>query len=347
MAYHARMVVDERLHLPDLLIEGFRGIESLTLPRLGRVTLLTGKNGVGKSTVLEAVRAYTTQERLQPFLDEMLIKRREFSVATAPDGRKVVIHDYHALFHGRSASEEEHFTIGSTNSDDRIIVEPVQPDEVPDYKSIKGFLNLENDPFLTLKCEFGKDFPRVKSILLGSGILDDDEIAILRDKVALSDAEKKAVGYLEGIFTIKIDGIATTGGDQRDRRVLIKLHSDDEPIPLRSLGDGAVRLFGLALALANSRDGFLLIDEAENGIHHSIQRDYWWMVLQAAHDNNVQVIATTHSWDCVRGFAQDAVANEDVEGLLVRLEKDDDGIYPVEYSEDDLKVCAEQGIEVR
>ena len=57
------------------------------------------------------------------------------------------------------------------------------------------------------------------------------------------------------------------------------------------------RLFTVALALANSRDGFLLIDEAENGIHHSVQADYWRLVLQTAQDNNVQVLATTHSWD--------------------------------------------------
>ena len=64
---------------------------------------------------------------------------------------------------------------------------------------------------------------------------------------------------------------------------------------LRSLGDGAVRLFGVALALANSQGGFLLIDEAENGIHHTIQRDFWRMVLLTAQENNVQVFATTHS----------------------------------------------------
>lgn len=341
------MVIDERLHLPDLLIENFRGIESLTLPKLGRVTLLTGKNGVGKSTVLEAVRAYTTQDRQKLFLDQLLIKRREFSVTTDSDGDMVFVHDYHALFYGRSAPEGTHFTIGPTNIDDRITVEPVQPTEMPDYKNIKGFLNLATDPILKLKVESRKDLPRVKSMLLGPSILDDDEIATLRENVVLSDAEKKAVGYLEGIFMIKIDGIATTGGHRGDRRFLIKLHDDDQPIPLQSLGDGAVRLFGLALALANSRDSFLLIDEAENGLHYSVQRDYWRMVLQAAHDNNVQVLATTHSWDCVRAFAQAAVDNDSVDGLLIRLEKDDDGIYPIEYSEADLKVCAEQGIEVR
>ena len=128
---------------------------------------------------------------------------------------------------------------------------------------------------------------------------------------------------------------------------MVRTEGEDRPVPLRSLGDGALRLFSVALALANSRDGFLLIDEAENGIHHSVQRDFWWMVLQTAQANNVQVVATTHSWDCVRGFAEAAIENETAEGVLYRLDRLPAGLQAVEYTEDDLRVATEQSIEVR
>ena len=106
-------------------------------------------------------------------------------------------------------------------------------------------------------------------------------------------------------------------------------------------------MLGVALALANSRDGFLLIDEAENGIHHAVQRDFWRMVLQTARDNNVQVLATTHGWDCVRGFAQAATELAAVEGVLVRLERRANRVRAIEYTEDELAVAARDGIEVR
>ena len=131
------------------------------------------------------------------------------------------------------------------------------------------------------------------------------------------------------------------------RRSVVKLRDEIRPVPLNSLGDGAVRLFGVALAMANSKDGFLLIDEAENGIHHSIQRDFWTMILKGAHQNNVQVLATTHSWDCVVGYAKAAREVEEVDGALVRIERRGDRIRTVEYTEEDLEVVAEQGIEVR
>ena len=61
----------------------------------------------------------------------------------------------------------------------------------------------------------------------------------------------------------------------------------------------------------------------------------------------MQVLATTHSWDCVRGFAQAAAENEDAEGLLYRIERLPAGLRAVKYSKDGLRVAAEQGIEVR
>lgn len=118
-------------------------------------------------------------------------------------------------------------------------------------------------------------------------------------------------------------------------------------MPLKSLGKGALRLFDMALALAASRNGLLLIDEAENGLHYSLQPKFWSMMLETAHKNNVQVLATTHSWDCLRGFAQAALANPCIEGLLLRLDKAEQGLRALEYEEEDLEAAVEQGIEVR
>ena len=54
---------DRSYHLQSLSIEGFRGIKELSIPRLGRATLLAGRNGVGKTTVLAAVRGYASRAR--------------------------------------------------------------------------------------------------------------------------------------------------------------------------------------------------------------------------------------------------------------------------------------------
>ena len=198
--------------------------------------------------------------------------------------------------------------------------------------------------------------PPIGCQLLGPSVLNNEEIARFWKAIALTDDEDRAMQALKLIFGRDLERVATIRDDlshKSDRehveRVVAKLQGQARPVPLQSLGDGALHLAGVALALANSRDSFLLIDEAENGIHHSVQPDFWRMVFKTAHANNVQVIATTHSFDCVRGFAQAAVECEEVEGALVRLERENGSLRAVEYSERNLKAAAKQsiGIEVR
>ena len=108
-------------------------------------------------------------------------------------------------------------------------------------------------------------------------------------------------------------------------------------------------MFAAGAAVANAANGFLLINEAENGIHHTLQQDYWRLMFRAAREHNVQIFATTHSWDCVAGFARAACNDKESEGVALRLEPDDDdgGVRAIEYTERMLKVAADQGIEVR
>ena len=69
--------------------------------------------------------------------------------------------------------------------------------------------------------------------------------------------------------------------------------------------------------------------------------------MLTAHENDVQVIAATHSHDCVKGFAHAASELDNVVGLLHRIENVCGKARAVSYSQEGLKVAADQGIEVR
>ena len=130
---------------------------------------------------------------------------------------------------------------------------------------------------------------------------------------------------------------------------MAKVKGRDYPVPLRTLGDGAMRTYATALALAKSSGGFLLIDEVENGIHHSIQPKFWKMVLQTAQRNNVQVLATTHSWDAVEGFSRALTELElaDTDGILYRIQRNLHNFRAVEYDKQQLEIITTSGIEAR
>ena len=375
---------ENRLHLPDLSVTGFRGIASLTIGKLGRVTLLTGKNSVGKTSVLDAVRVFTARGHYT-VLTELLERRDEFVTANDEEGERTSVADPITLFHGRDLALRRCISIGSKTGKNQLIIEEASlTDEqatilerrLPSYllgeggqvlkvifqnntQVIPRFLDTQRSIHPKRPYRYGRQtrllgdddvLPRIQCESLGPGLLSEREFAMFWDVVALTDEEERAVQALRMILGSDVDRVAMIGDDRRHgRRVAVKLRSQVLPVPLKSLGDGALRLLGVALAMANSRDGFLLIDEAENGIHHSIQRDFWRMVLETADENNVQVLATTHSYDCVRGFAQAVDDCDGIEGALVRLEREDGGLRAVEYSERNIRELAKQpvGVEVR
>lgn len=70
-------------------------------------------------------------------------------------------------------------------------------------------------------------------------------------------------------------------------------------VDLASFGDGMRRSTVLALALARSAGGVLLIDEIEAGIHHELQPAVFATLFKAAKASSVQLLATTHSLEAV------------------------------------------------
>ena len=107
------------------------------------------------------------------------------------------------------------------------------------------------------------------------------------------------------------------------------------------------RMLGIALALVNAKDGMLLIDEVDTGLHYSVLPDLWKLIFEVAHRLNVQVFATSHSWDCIQAFQQAADANKDEEGVLVRLETQEGEVAAVTFDERMLNIATREHIEVR
>ena len=128
---------------------------------------------------------------------------------------------------------------------------------------------------------------------------------------------------------------------------IVRIKDIDEPLPLRSLGDGVQRILGIALALVNATDGILLIDEIENGIHYSVQPELWQLIFQLARRLNVQVFATTHSWDCIEGFQKAAQEDKQEDGMLIRLSLKKDEVVATLFDERKLGIATREQIEVR
>ncbi|MEG3893215.1 AAA family ATPase [Microcoleus sp. AT8-B1] len=176
------------------------------------------------------------------------------------------------------------------------------------------------------------------------------KLAALWDLTSLTDLESEVISALR-LIDERVTGVAFVEdfsiGTASDNRVpLVKIKGIDEPLPLKSMGDGMTRLFHIIVALVNARNGLLLIDEFENGLHWSVQPKVWDIVFQISERLNVQIFATTHSRDCIKGFYQ-AWNNYPTLGAFFRLDAKNESIKATEYTSETLSDSIDMDVEVR
>ncbi len=117
-----------------------------------------------------------------------------------------------------------------------------------------------------------------------------------------------------------------------------------ELVPLPVMGGGIVRIASLALAMATVAGGVLLVDEIENGVHHSVLSNVWRVIDDTSRKLGIQVFATTHSYECLQAAAS---AIEDDDLSIHRLEVNEDESRCVTLDRSQIDGIIEYGMEVR
>lgn len=373
------------INLNSVRIENFRAFRCLTIEKLGRVNLITGKNNVGKTSLLEALHLYSTGASYN-LVRGLLRSRDEFNEPTSATSSSQPSREFWinavnitSLFHGRNLSiySLPGIVIGETGSPDRlsIRVEWYHVTEVfdetgDDYThselltSEEAQQDEEAIPYLVF--EFGEERRRFSlngpitgtgrglqdrgssSRLIRTSGMNSAEVARCWDRIALQDEEHDVLTALR-IIAPEVQRISLIGESETysGRFPVVKLQDVNERVPLKRLGDGMNRLFGIALALVNAKNGLLLLDEIENGLHYTVQPDVWKMIFDVARRLNVQVFATTHSADCVRAFEKAASVDKNDEAALIRLVRQKEGIVAAEFNEEELEIAADNWVEVR
>lgn len=175
--------------------------------------------------------------------------------------------------------------------------------------------------------------------------LSTASLVAMVDDLTLTDEEGFALQAMQTLDD-RIERFAPKGRD-RQPRIMVRLKGANKPLPIGSLGDGVNRLLTIAVALAKSANGVLLIDEIDTGLHFTTMDRMWQFVRDAAAKLNVQVFATTHSRDCTESLA--VICHETSETpsqvSIQRIEKDRRSA--VSFSEAEIIAAARRGLEIR
>lgn len=374
-----------KVTIPALTIERFRSLRLLKLESLGRVNLITGRNNTGKSSILEALRILASEaspsvlSSILRFREEDLAEPEELPRAVEQEG----FAQFAALFTGfPPLSEMREPIVLSANGGERPLRLSISIGLFSEERDQEGgrklslqqaqlFGNEDMTPALVIESPAGRrvmtpdyfrrygirgrlvrsdwtEEPRIPCVFVSAyGGERTATLGTLWDKIALTDSEKDVVEALR-IIVGDVEAVSMVGGEgpRQMRTAIVRSGGFKRPIPLRSFGDGLNRLFGIVLSLVNAKDGLLLIDEFENGMHHSVQLDVWRAIFRLARQLRIQVFATSHSWDAVEAF-QKAAAEDPAEGLLIRLSRKEEAVIPTLFREDELAVATREHIEVR
>lgn len=397
--------------LTNFVISGFKLFSELQIERLGRVNLIVGKNNAGKTALLEALRVYASGFRFRDFR-EILMGREELMAGPLKTRSHAV--DLAALFHrDLHDPDEQTFRLGpaehtltcqlrtvkpfESGQRYRLLGEPKDTRADTPWEAVQALTVLahpearqEGYGYIDWNLELLEDLhsDKLDPMVLWPIFLpalrrwSNREIATLWDSIALTDAEEDIKTALQLVIREPVRGITLVEDPiaEGQRVVKLRLNGQPQPISLRSLGDGAVNLFQLALAMACANHQVLrerraldthawsvqasnrgsmnlvLIDEIENGLHYSALPAVWSFLFEAARRNHAQVFATTHSWDCLHGFREalrldqetyPAGDTDDPRAMVIRLERAGDTMRTVLIDDTMLPMVTREHIEVR
>jgi len=365
----------------SLTIENYRGFRKFELHDLGRVNLIVGTNNAGKTSVLEAIHILESPGEISPIWATQMRRGEDFQVSEANRTFRQV--DTRRLFHGHEIAVGNNLSIQQSSDNLRVKFSAKIVESTTIGKETQGSL-FEDEEFSTIASSMLLEWKNssienpISSLCkltrqgglssnqiqvntglrhssspihyVSAGSLSADTVIRFFEDVVLTPYEEFVIEALR-IIEPSIERIAPSGTERRDNAgakggLLVKCKGKNR-IPIGSMGDGIWRMLGLALSLAKSEGGILLIDEIDTGLHYSVMEDMWKLVTTTAKKHNIQVFATTHSRDCVDSLAavcRDTVSDNS-EVTIQRIEREKN--RSVAYTEQEIIAAATHGTEVR
>lgn len=364
--------------MTTLRIHDFRCFRKLSVEGLTRVSLLVGANNAGKSSVLEAAELVLGGTSPAALLRSP--SKRGETVRMRQPGFIRHYTQVNHLFRGHTPEPGSSFELegilgdGSRFFSCKVIPRPSGKLEGDEETLPPEHLRPGPNLALSISADWmGPDayvFPMVgygvrdhllfnavtkpaigktwKVQFMGTAAPPLSDLLELWDDVVLTPEEEKTTDALqiiepdiERLAALSRSSLETGGG------MFVKLKGSDERIPLGSMGEGIKRLLALSLNLVSSAGGYLLVDEIDTGLHHSVMTRMWRLMVEAARRLDVQVLATTHSLDCVRALASLYEESPNVRDLisLHRIERGAEASVP--YSADEILAAAQHQMELR
>jgi predicted ATPase len=351
-------------------IQNFRQFKDLTLDNLAQINLITGANNTGKTSVLEAIFMHVTPDNPEIVLE---VARLRDIANVVPDGPNA----WGWIFHSHADSETIAMdSIDTTGDWAKLRIMTSEGLQLPVSHSRSGArlpgmqevtIATSGRPLHSLVFEYedshgqhgssrirldGGD-PRIE---LESGGVGRHPAFFLASRAARSESDAQVYSRIvqANLEDEILDALRMVDPRLRRLRVLdtgtgpavFADFGDGNLLPTSVAGQGFSRLLSMVSSIIEVADGFVLVDELENGLHYSVLPDVWRVIVRTAVTHNVQIFATTHSLECVRA-ATKAAKDVDDRLALFRLSRRDEDIRVTGVEQEGMQAALDFAFELR
>lgn len=314
-------------------IENFRCFEQSNFKKFSHINLIGGLNNSGKSALLEAILLLLSPQLqtitlLNKYRNEVATKKNTFDKTW----------DY--LFF--NANKERPIKLTTANSKNNEYCLEIRKSENDQLNNVAFYENLKNskeadleraikdfelftqkeniihslDLYITdqdLKNDFIGSFSFTDSgklTMLEYPLYLLNEVAYRPSKQVITPSQLSKLldistdkGFLNSIIkTIQIIDDSIIDIRVVENKVLLS-RDRISYLPIGIFGDAITSTLHIILTLFSlDNDSYLLIDEVENGIHHSKHMDFIKHISEIAFERNIQIFMTTHSSEFIRSF---------------------------------------------
>jgi AAA15 family ATPase/GTPase len=266
--------------IQNISIENFRCFDKTEIKGFSRINLITGKNNSGKTCLLEALYfvlskdAKETGQIRNPTFDTNDESLKEFLLNSE---NQQIVFSFNLILNDEN--EQPHIQ----NVTDKFDI---------NSRSWKNRSLGDNRSKIDIVLDKDRQIPNKQSLVR---LIDDAKINGHYEKI------------LEAVQTIDHDIEDLTTYASYPNVLYVKKKGNLKYLPISFFGDAMqkiLRYISIIFSNAYYHNSYLLIDEIENGIHYTAQKEVWQMLFKLCQHFDIQLFATTHSHEMITAFEE-------------------------------------------